>query len=66
MCADIVFVCMSILWKPLINMGPTNMSSSSVFRSVNPQSGSVWPHSVCVYVYIVETPDKHGARKVVF
>ena len=60
-----LFVCMSILWKPLINMGPTKLCSSSVIRSVNPQSGYVCRHSVCVYVYIVETPDKHGTLKVV-
>ena len=61
-----LFVCMSILWKPLINMGATKLPSSSVVRSVNPQSGCVCRHSVCVYVYIVETPDKHGAHKHVF
>ena len=46
-------------------MGPTKLFFSSVFSSFNPQSSSVYPHSVFVYVYIKETPDKHGAHKVV-
>ena len=52
----------------LVNMGPLWLFSSSFFRGNDPHSGSMYPHSGCMYYEGVEgeNPDNHGALKVVF
>ena len=49
-------------------MEPLKLLSSSFWRGIDPNSGSVYPHSGCEYCYGVEgeTPDNHGAIKVAF
>ena len=54
--------------EPLINMGPLKLFSTSFLRGIDPNSGSVNPHSGCLYCKGVkrETPENHGALKVAF
>ena len=48
--------------------GALKLFSSSFWRGIDPHSGSVYPHSGCLCYKELEgeTPDNHGALKVVF
>ena len=53
---------------PQINMEPLKLFSSNFLSGIDPHTGSVYPHSGCLCYEGVEgeTPDNHGALKIIF